>query len=291
MTIRKFRADPYSIVDLINYNTLNTELTAFLWLAVEGMGVSPANMLIAGGTGSGKTTLLNVLASFIPPSERIVTIEDTSELNLPLEHWIRLEARPPGLEGKGELTLDILTKNSLRMRPDRILVGEIRHDEAFTLFTAMNTGHNGCMGTVHANSSQETIVRIISPPMNVPEMMLAGLDLVLIEQRIHDRQKGTIRRITDVAEVIGVLEGKAQVQTIFERDPVADTVRRTAMPSRYLAKIEKFTGLNKSQIEAELAQRKALLDQLVKKGTREMSKVSAAMQDYLLKKGAGAKNA
>lgn len=145
LTIRKFKADPYSIVDLINMGTMSTEVAAFLWLAVEGMGVTPANILIAGGTGSGKTTTLNVLASFIPANERVISIEDTAELNLPLKHWIRLEARPPGIEGTGELTIDILTKNSLRMRPDRIVVGEVRHAEAFTLFTAMNTGHDGCL--------------------------------------------------------------------------------------------------------------------------------------------------
>ncbi len=143
LTIRKFREDPYSIIDLINYGTFDIQTAAFMWLCVDGLGVKPANILITGGTGSGKTTTLNVFASFIPERERMVTIEDTAELNLPLKHVIRLEARPPGLEGTGEITLDILTKNSLRMRPDRIIVGEVRHDEAFTLFTAMNTGHDG----------------------------------------------------------------------------------------------------------------------------------------------------
>jgi archaeal flagellar protein FlaI len=145
LTIRKFREDPYSIIDLIRMGTLNSEAAAFLWICVDGLGAKPANMLISGGTGSGKTTLLNVLASFIPERERIITIEDTAELNLPLKHWIRLEGKPPGLEGTGELKLDILTKNSLRMRPDRIIVGEVRHEEAFTLFTAINTGHDGAI--------------------------------------------------------------------------------------------------------------------------------------------------
>ncbi|MBU2099938.1 Flp pilus assembly complex ATPase component TadA, partial [Candidatus Micrarchaeota archaeon] len=143
LTIRKFRADPYSIIDLIQYGTFDVKSAAFAWLCVDGLGVKPANILITGGTGSGKTTTLNVLASFIPERERIVTIEDTAELSLPLKHIIRMEARPPGLEGTGEITLDVLTKNSLRMRPDRVIVGEVRHDEAFTLFTAMNTGHDG----------------------------------------------------------------------------------------------------------------------------------------------------
>ncbi|MEK6957455.1 MAG: ATPase, T2SS/T4P/T4SS family [archaeon] len=145
LTIRKFREDPYTIIDLIKNKTIEAETAAFLWACTDGLGTKPANILISGGTGSGKTTTLNVLATFIPETERIISIEDTAELNLPLKHWIRMEARPPGLEGTGEVTLDILTKNSLRMRPDRIIVGEIRHDEAFSLFTAFNTGHDGCL--------------------------------------------------------------------------------------------------------------------------------------------------
>lgn len=282
LTIRKFRKTPYSIIDLIKLNTLTSELAAFLWLAVEGMNGKPANILIAGGTGSGKTTLLNVLASFIPQTERIITIEDTAELNLPFEHWIRFEARPPGLEEKGELTLDILTKNSLRMRPDRIIVGEVRHAEAFTLFTALNTGHDGCMGTIHANSAQETIVRVTNPPMNVPEAMLSGLDFIIVEQRIHDRKKGTVRRITEVSEVIGVLEGKTQTQKIFERDPVNDTIERTQVPSQYLRKLSEMTGLTVKQLNEEIIRRKALLEKLVEKNISRSDEVSKELNRFLL---------
>ncbi len=284
LTIRKFREDPLSIVDLLNLNTVNLETAAFLWLCVEGLGVKPANILIAGGTGSGKTTTLNVLASFIPAAERIVSIEDTAELNLPLKHWIRMESRPPGMEGTGEITMDILTKNSLRMRPDRIIVGEIRHDEAFSLFTAMNTGHEGCMGTVHANSPREAIVRVTSPPMNVPEVMLSGLDFVLIEHRLHDKKKGTIRRITEIAEVGGVLEGKSTTQTVFERDAVTDQLMRSNFSSNYLRTLEKYTGLSKKQIDAELKDRERFLKGLVDKNIRSIAEVSKACQDYLIKK-------
>ncbi len=145
LTIRKFREEPYSIINIMQNGTLNAETAAFLWMCCDGLSARPANILISGGTGSGKTTLLNILASFIPESERVISIEDTAELSLPLKHWVRMETRPPGIEGTGELTMDILTKNSLRMRPDRIIVGEIRHDEAFTLFTAFNTGQDGCL--------------------------------------------------------------------------------------------------------------------------------------------------
>ncbi|MEW5955577.1 MAG: ATPase, T2SS/T4P/T4SS family [Candidatus Micrarchaeota archaeon] len=143
LSIRKFRQDPITIVDLVNFGTLNYDAGAFLWLATDGFGAKPANIVISGGTASGKTTSLNVLASFIPNNERIITIEDTAELSLPLDHWVRFETRPPGMEGVGEITMDMLVKNSLRMRPDRIIVGEIRGEEGHTLFSAMNTGHDG----------------------------------------------------------------------------------------------------------------------------------------------------
>lgn len=145
ITIRKFKKDPLTIIDLIKYGTLNTDIAALLWIFVDGLGVKPANILVAGGTGSGKTTMLNSLAMFIPPSERVISIEDTAELQLPIEHWVRLETRPPNLEGKGEVTMDDLVRNTLRMRPDRIIVGEVRGPEARTMFTAMNTGHNGAL--------------------------------------------------------------------------------------------------------------------------------------------------
>ncbi len=284
LTIRKFRADPYSIIDLIKYETFDVESAAFMWLCVEGLGVKPANILITGGTGSGKTTTLNVLASFIPERERIVTIEDTAELNLPLEHLISLESRPPGLEGTGEITLDILTKNSLRMRPDRVIVGEVRHDEAFTLFTAMNTGHDGCLGTIHANSPQETLVRVTSPPMNVPEVMLSGLDLIVVEHRIHDKKKGTIRRITEIAEVTGVLEDKTSTQTLFERDAIKDRLIKSDAESIYLKTLMKFTGYNAKQIEKELKDREKILRKLLEKEIHDMKEVTEAMREFLNKR-------
>lgn len=284
MTIRKFRKDPYSIIDLINNDTLSAEAAAFLWLAVEGMGSRPANILISGGTGSGKTTLLNVLVSFVSPYERVVSIEDTAELNLPLRHWIRLEARPPGREGTGEITMDILTKNSLRMRPDRIIVGEVRHDEAFTLFTAMNTGHDGSMGTVHANSARETLVRLTSPPMSVPPVMLSALDFIIVENRMHDRKQGTIRRVTEICEVSGVLEGRAQTQTLFERDAFEDKLKRTSVPSNYLSLLEKHAGVTRKELEMEIVRREEEFRHILESGEREMGAVSKTMTNYLMSK-------
>jgi archaeal flagellar protein FlaI len=284
LTIRKFREDPYSIIDLIRMGTISSEAAAFLWLCVDGGGAKPANMLISGGTGSGKTTLLNVLAAFIPERERIVTIEDTAELNLPLKHWIRLEARPPGLEGSGELRMDILTKNSLRMRPDRIIVGEVRHEEAFTLFTAINTGHDGSLGTVHANSPNETIIRVTNPPMNVPKIMMSGLDFIIVEHRYHDRKKGTIRRISEIAEVYGALEGKPKTQTIYLRDPAEDVLEKTLMGSEYLKELEGFTGVSRQKLLAEIDLRKEFLEKLLEGNIRAMKDVSKRSKEFLDKR-------
>ncbi|MFA5763755.1 MAG: CpaF family protein [archaeon] len=287
LTIRKFREDPYSIIDLIRKGTLSSEAAAFLWICIDGMNVKPANMLISGGTGSGKTTLLNVLAAFISQRERVLTIEDTAELSLPLKHWIRMEARPPGLEGTGELRIDILTKNALRMRPDRIIVGEIRHDEAFTLFTAINTGHDGSLGTVHANSSQETLVRVTSPPMNVPKIMLSGLDLIIVEHRYHDRKKGTIRRVSEISEVYGGMTDDVKTQAIFQRDPVKDVLERTLINSKYIKTLRDFTGLSKEKFDAELDIRKQFLEKLVEENIHDLKKVSELAQDFVEKRSYG----
>lgn len=277
ITIRKFRKDPYTIIDLIKFGTVNLEVASFLWCIVEGFGAKPSNLLISGGTGSGKTTLLNVLANFIPESDRILTIEDTAELNLPIKHVIRFEGRPPGIEGKGELSLDILTKNTLRMRPDRIIVGEIRHKEAATLFTAMNTGHDGCMGTVHANSARETLVRITSPPMNVPMLMLAGLDFVIVQKRLNT-PKGLVRRITSIAEVTGVLDDKPQANIIFQWDPTTDSLKRTTQPIHYFETIKSYTKLSDNDIKNKIEERINTLNDMINKDIREIAGVSEIIQ-------------
>lgn len=283
LTIRKFREEPFTVVDLITKSTVSVELAAYLWMAVDGLGAKPANILVSGGTGSGKTTTLNVLASFVPTTERVITIEDTAELKLPVEHWIRFETRPPSIEGTGEITMDVLVKNSLRMRPDRIIVGEVRHAEAFTLLTAINTGHDGCMGTVHANSALETLTRLMNPPMSVPAIMIGALDFIVVQQKIYDRRKGTIRRVTEVAEVEGVIEDKPQIQTLFEWDAATDSIKYTGVPSRYEQKLMRFTGMSKADIEAELEKRKEYLDGLVKQGTHEIKEVEEALRSYYQK--------
>lgn len=281
ITIRKFREDPFTVVDLIKFGTIDAELAAFLWLCVEGMSAKPANIIVSGGTGSGKTTTLNTLASFIPSSDRILTMEDTAELKIPVKHWVRFETRPPGIEGTGEVSMDTLVKNALRMRPDRIVVGEIRGPEAFTMFTAMNTGHDGSLGTIHANSARETLVRLTSPPMSVPDMMLAALNLIVVQKRIHDRRKGTIRRVTEVAELTGVLEGQPQTIYLYEWDAASDTMKSTGVPSRYMQELSKFTGASNVQIRDEVQRRKEFLEDLVKRDIRGIDQVCARIHEFV----------
>lgn len=282
ITIRKFKKEPFTIIDLLNFNTLNPEVASFLWLAVEGLNRKPANIIISGGTSSGKTTTLNCLASFIPDNQRVISIEDTVELQLPLRHKIRMETRPPNVEGKGEITMDMLLKNTLRMRPDRIIVGEVRGDEARTLFTAMNTGHEGCLGTLHANSAKETITRLLNPPMDVPRIMITALDLIVVQNRYYT-PKGLIRRINEVAEVYG--EGKnIRIKNIFEWDPATDSFERKRDKSKIISTISKFSGYSTDEIIAEINDRKKVLEYLKNNKIREINKVYNWIQEYYTNK-------
>ncbi|WP_449353735.1 ATPase, T2SS/T4P/T4SS family [Thermococcus henrietii] len=282
ITIRKFKKDPLTIIDLIKYGTINSEIAALLWVFVDGLGVKPANVLVAGGTGSGKTTTLNSLGMFIPPSERVISIEDTAELQLPVEHWIRLETRPPNLEGKGEVTMDDLVKNTLRMRPDRIIVGEVRGPEARTMFTAMNTGHDGCMGTIHANSARETIVRLESPPMNVPRIMIPALDIIIMQVRFHSRKKGTIRRVTEIAEVSGIEGESIQLNKLYKYDPAKDELVPTGVPSRTLNTLAHHTGMSMREIELEIEKRKIILEWMIENGIRSIDKVGYYIRQFYI---------
>ncbi|WP_457753332.1 CpaF family protein [Thermococcus sp.] len=282
ITIRKFKKDPLTIIDLIKYGTFNTDVAALLWMFVDGLGVKPANILVAGGTGSGKTTTLNSLAMFIPPSERVISIEDTAELQLPIEHWVRLETRPPNVEGKGEITMDDLVKNTLRMRPDRIIVGEVRGPEARTMFTAMNTGHDGCMGTIHSNSARETIVRLESPPMNVPRIMIPALDIIIMQIRYHSRKKGTIRRITEIAEVSGIEGESIQLNKLYKYDPAKDELVATGVPSRFMNILAQHTGLSLTELEIEKEKRKLVLEWMIERGIRGIEEVGHYIRQFYI---------
>jgi flagellar protein FlaI len=279
ITIRKFKKDPLTVIDLIKFGTLTPEVAAYFWVVVEGMGIKPGNILAAGGSSSGKTTTLNCLASFIPSSERVVTIEDTAELQLPIEHTIRLETRLPNVEGEGEITMDDLVRNALRMRPDRIIVGEVRGSEARTLFTAMNTGHDGCMGTLHANSARETITRLTNPPMNVPEVMLPALDVILMQDRIHSNGR-VLRRIIEIAEVVNLEGGKIKLRNIYDWNPRKDVLERTGKGSVVKKELARLRGISLEDVEIELKRREDILSWMVKKGITGLRDVARVFEAY-----------
>jgi pilus assembly protein CpaF len=246
ITIRKFSKNPITVEQLIQYGSLTPELFEFLKACV----MARLNIIISGGTGSGKTTLLNVLSSFIPNDERIVTIENAAELQLRQEHVVTLESRPANIEGKGEVTIRDLVINALRMRPDRIIVGEIRDEAALDMLQAMNTGHEGSMTTAHSNSPRDTIARIevmtMMAGMELPirairEQISSAIDLVVHQSRMRD---GT-RKIVYVTEVAG-MEGEVITMTdVFlyeqmgiENDKVIGRLKPTGLRPRFMEKIE-----------------------------------------------------
>ncbi|WP_299525675.1 CpaF family protein [uncultured Methanobrevibacter sp.] len=281
MTIRKFKKDPLTIIDLINSKTVSVELAAFFWLCFDGLGVRSANAIISGGTSSGKTTTLNALSSFINPKERIITIEDTLELQIPHEHVIRMETRPPNVENKGELTMNDLVKNSLRQRPDRIIVGEVRGSEAITLFTALNTGHSG-FGTLHSNDARETITRLTNAPMSVPNIMISAIDFIIMQNRIYKPNGVSFRRISEVAEVSGIEEGVVQLNKIFEWDPQSDTIKNVGITSKTLTEIANVSGNSLNNLYDEIKNREIVLQHMVNQNIRSIKDVGAVLEMYYL---------
>jgi len=218
LTIRKFARKKFTMQDLIErFGSISEPMAHFLQAAVEAR----KNMLISGGTGSGKTTFLNILSAVIPEAERILTIEDAAELKLRQSHWIRLESRPPNIEGKGEITTKDLFRNSLRMRPDRIIVGEVRGREVLDMLQAMNTGHDGSLSTIHANSTRDVLIRLDSmilmagielPIRAIREMIASALDLIVHTARLSDGS----RKVVQISEVAGMLdETHIKLQDIF----------------------------------------------------------------------------
>lgn len=281
MTIRKFKRDPLTIIDLINSKTISVELAAFFWLCFDGLGVKSANAIISGGTSSGKTTTLNALSSFINPKERIITIEDTLELQIPHEHVIRMETRPPNVENRGELTMNDLVKNSLRQRPDRIIVGEVRGSEAITLFTALNTGHSG-FGTLHSNDARETITRLTNAPMSVPNIMISAIDFIIMQNRIYRSDGVLFRRINEVAEVSGIEEGVIQLNKIFEWDPQSDTIKNVGITSKTLTEIANVSGNSLNSLYDEIKNREIVLQHMVDQNIRSIRDVSTVLEMYYL---------
>ena len=216
LTIRKFAADPYQADDLVEFGTMTSKVSEFLEACVRGR----INIMVSGGTGAGKTSTLNVLSSFIPDDERIVTVEDAAELKLQQPHVVRLESRPPNIEGKGQVTIRDLVRNCLRMRPDRIVVGEVRGAEALDMLQAMNTGHDGSISTIHSNSPRDSLARLETITMMagmeiaskaIREQMASAIQLIVHQQRLKD---GT-RRFTHVTELAGMEGEVITLQDIF----------------------------------------------------------------------------
>jgi pilus assembly protein CpaF len=219
LTIRKFSRDPYQETDLVAFGTASPELMEVLRVCVEGR----LNILITGGTGTGKTTLLNVLSGFIPESQRIVTIEDAVELQLHQEHVVRLESRPPNIEGRGEITIRELVRNALRMRPDRIVVGEVRGAESLDMLQAMNTGHEGSLSTLHCNSPRDGLARletmVMMTGMEIPISAIRDYVSSAIHLIVHlNRMRDGGRKITKVTEITGMEGDIISLQDIFTYD-------------------------------------------------------------------------
>ena len=248
ITIRKFAKIPLTVQDLIRNNTFTPEFALFIEAAVTAR----LNIIISGGTGSGKTTLLNVLSSFIPPNDRIVTIEDSAELQLKQEHVVRLESRPANIEGKGKVAIRDLVVNALRMRPERIVVGEVRSGEALDMLQAMNTGHDGSMTTAHSNSPRDTLARIetmvLMAGMELPlrairQQIASAVDVIVHQERLRD---GT-RKIVKVSEVIGMEGEIILMQDIFEfveegmdDDRIIGRLQPTGLRPKVMAKVEEY---------------------------------------------------
>ncbi|HJW96590.1 MAG TPA: ATPase, T2SS/T4P/T4SS family [archaeon] len=277
LTIRKFARRPWTITDFIESGTLNLDVAAFLWLAIQ----YELNIVVAGGTASGKTSLLNALTCFIPPNQRIISIEDTREIQLPKYlHWVPLTTRPANPEGMGEVTMLQLMINALRMRPDRIIVGEIRRGkEAQVLFEAVNTGHS-VYSTLHANTADETFRRLVNPPIDIPAALLGSLQMIVVMHR--DRRRG-IRRVLEVAELIptaGVKQIGIELNVIFRWIASDDSIAELAKSYRAISDIKLYAGMGDDDIKRDLEDKKKVLRWLLKNNVKDIHEVGRIVSEY-----------
>ncbi|HGJ65158.1 TPA: CpaF family protein, partial [bacterium] len=272
ITIRKFSADPWTITKFIKDHTISVEAAAFIWFAIQ----NELSILVAGGTGSGKTSMLNVISNFFPPNQRIISIEDTRELVLPLNlHWVPMETRLPNPEGKGEITMLDLLVNSLRMRPDRILVGEIRRQrEAQVLLEAMHTGHS-VYATIHANNAEEVIVRLTNPPIDIPKPMISSLSLILVQSR--NRRTGK-RRTLQLAEITPTGDPKI----LYQLNVSKDVLERVSNSESVLEKLKLYTGWNEVEINNDLQQKIRILNWMIQKNIEDVNQIGMIMAKYYI---------
>ncbi len=274
ITLRKFASKPWTIVDLIKNKTISYPAAAFIWLCIQ----YEMSALIAGGTASGKTSMLNAISNFFPPNQRIISIEDTHEIRLPKYlHWVPMVTRTKNPEGKGEVTMLDLLVNSLRMRPDRIIVGEVRRKrEAEVLFEAIHTGHS-VYATIHANDAEETITRLTSPPIEIPINMVSSISLVIVQYR--NRRTG-IRRTFQIAEVLK--NGKPKV--LFQLNTKKDVIEIVNESKKIFDEIQLFAGLSKSEILKDLKEKEKVLKWMVKYDINTVDNVGKIMAEYYTNK-------
>lgn len=273
ITIRKFARDPWTIVDLIGNKTVNLDIAALMWLAME----YEMNVLVSGGTASGKTVFLNSCLIFIPPNQRILSIEDTRELMLPdFLYWNPLATRTPNPEGKGEVSMLDLLVNALRMRPDRIILGEMRRQkEAQVLFEAMHTGHS-VNATLHADTAQETISRLTNPPLSIPANLLRSVNLNVVMFR--HRKKG-IRRVFQMAEY-NVTEENVSANVLYRWSPETDDVVKHRESEVFFETLSRHTGMTISEVNRDVEFRKKVLTWMVENNIRDLKRVGKVMKIY-----------
>ncbi len=272
ITITKAKVNPLSIIDLIRAGGLSHEVAAQLWMYLEGMSIRPANIMIAGGPGVGKTTLLNALFSFIPSSDRMVVIEDTLELNTFLEDSCSR------LESDEDVSLADLVKNSLRMRPERIVVGEVRGEEARDMVTACNIGKY-CIGTIHALTSREAIIRLQNEPMNIPEMLVNLIDVFIVLKRYHVKDR-LFRVVDEVSETSGMEQVKILLSHVYKYDYDSHQVKQMNPSTIFRDRLSKQSGLSPREIMQEHLLRAFLLKELDKRNIITMKEVSMFCHAY-----------
>jgi len=280
MTIRRFSRTPWTMVHMISpsFGTITPEAAAFIWLAIE----YELSILVTGGTASGKTSMLNALMPFFPANQRIISMEDTREITLPeYLHWIPLTVRPPTPRGEGEVSILDLVENSLRMRPDRIIVGEVRRKaETEVLFEAMHTGHS-VYGTFHALEAREVIDRITSPPMSIPDIVMSSLHLIVAQ---HLNRRTGQRRTLEIVELIRGEEGATQINTLYRWNPQTDTIKQVNPSVRVLNELEMFTGMTESDMLEDIEGKKNILEWLLKKDIKEVNDVGKIITEYYVDK-------
>ena len=280
-TIRKFKADPFTISDLILYNTIDLDIAAFYWLAME----HNISILIAGGTAAGKTTLLNTVSMMIKPDLKIITIEDTAELNLAHENWIPSVVRSGFGETsetgyrRGQISMYQLLRAAMRQRPDYIIVGEIRGEEAYAMFQAMSTGHRG-LGTIHGDSVEGVIHRLESKPMNIPRSMMKSLDVIHVIRKVRIKSKFA-RRTQTITEIIGLDPVTEEILTnkLYQWSPREDNFIYFGR-SYVLEKMMESTGITEQEIFDEMERRKIVLRWMVKRRIRYFEDVASVIQEY-----------